>query len=266
MHYDTISALHKSIRGSDADASIYWLARMISSGDDPLYIARRLIIAASEDVGTPEALQIATNTYYATSIIGLPEAAEPLAQAVLYLAEAKKSTRAWSALKKATRLVEEEFNYPVPIHIRNAPTRLMKDIGYGKEYRYEPSFAHPVYQPFLPPELKGTRFVSPPPEIQVEGLKGKGKEQNFDHESEAFKEVFNEEEEVEIKRKALGLSTANGIGPASCQRIFKIGARAVDLELLEEWERERNGGQRWEGREGLMEAIRKKEEEEAGKK
>lgn len=255
MHYDTISALHKSIRGSDANGAMYWLARMITSGDDPLYIARRLIIAASEDVGTPEALQVATSVYTATSVIGYPECAEPLAQAVIYLAEAHKSTRAYRALKKAVKHVREGYNHPVPLHIRNAPTKLMKDIGYGKEYRYEPSFAHPVYQPFLPSEIRSMRFVSPPPDTEEQGL------------NEALTSNAKPEEEVGTskgKGRGLGLTTANGTGPGSCQRVFEIADRAVDIALLEEWERERNGGRRWEGRDRLIEAIKRREEEGKG--
>ncbi len=151
MHYDTISALHKSIRGSNADAALYWLARMVCSGDDPLFIARRLIVAASEDVDTLEAIQMATATYTACQVVGLPECGENLAQCVVFLAESPKSTRSYRAWKKAKALVEGEYNFPVPLHIRNAPTKLMKDIGYGKEYRYEPRFAHPVHQEFFPP-------------------------------------------------------------------------------------------------------------------
>ncbi|GAA6060569.1 hypothetical protein JCM10212_006804 [Sporobolomyces blumeae] len=156
-HYDTISALHKSIRGSDANAGLYWLARMLEGGDDPLYVARRLIRMASEDVGlaNPQALGMAVAAYQATQVIGMPECDCILAQVVVMLAESPKSIRTYSAYKAAKSLVRNTENYPVPLHIRNAPTGLMKKLGYGRDYRYEPSFAHPVHQPFLPPELAG---------------------------------------------------------------------------------------------------------------
>ena len=131
----------------------------------------------------------------------------------------------------------------------------MKDIGYGKEYRYEPSFAHPVYQPFLPSEIRSMRFVSPPPDTEEQGL------------NEALTSNAKPEEEVGTskgKGRGLGLTTANGTGPGSCQRVFEIADRAVDISLLEEWERERNGGRRWEGRDRLIEAIKRREEEGKG--
>ncbi len=233
MHYDTISALHKSIRGSDADAALYWLARMVCCGDDPLFIARRLIVAAAEDVDSLEAVQMATATYSACQVVGLPECGENLAQCVVFLAEAKKSTRSYRAWKKAKALVEGGYNHPVPLHIRNAPTKLMKDIGYGKEYRYEPRFAHPVHQEFFPPQLKGTRFLSPPPEPALN----------------------QSEEQDEKKEQGAGIRAmpkTAGVGPGSCQRIFELGARAVDLDLLDEWEREHNHGREWPGRQRLL--------------
>ncbi|CEQ41169.1 SPOSA6832_02857, partial [Sporobolomyces salmonicolor] len=154
-HYDTISALHKSVRGSASDAALYWLAVMLESGDDPLYIARRLIRMASEDIGlaNPLALQQAVAAYQATQLLGMPECDCILAQVVVMLAESPKSVRTYKAYNAAKRLVQETENYPVPLHIRNAPTGLMKQLGYGRDYRYNPSYAHPVYQPFLPPEL-----------------------------------------------------------------------------------------------------------------
>ncbi|GAA5868055.1 hypothetical protein JCM1840_003668 [Sporobolomyces johnsonii] len=154
-HYDTISALHKSVRGSASDAALYWLAVMLESGDDPLYIARRLIRMASEDIGlaNPLALQQAVAAYQATQLLGMPECDCILAQVVVMLAESPKSVRTYKAYNAAKRLVKETENYPVPLHIRNAPTGLMKQLGYGRDYRYNPSYAHPVYQPFLPPEL-----------------------------------------------------------------------------------------------------------------
>lgn len=241
MHYDTISALHKSIRGSNADAALYWLARMVCSGDDPLFIARRLIVAASEDVDSLEALQMATATYQACQVVGLPECGENLAQCVVFLAEAKKSTRSYRAWKKAKALVEGAYNHPVPLHIRNAPTKLMKDIGYGKEYRYEPRFAHPIHQEFFPPQLKGTRFLSPPPYPDTEeGEGGKGERNDYHHDTGGMNSA---------------MASRAGVGPGSCQRMFELGARSVDLDLLDEWEREQNDGKEWSGRTRLMEHL-----------
>ncbi|EPQ26809.1 uncharacterized protein PFL1_05787 [Pseudozyma flocculosa PF-1] len=257
-HYDTISALHKSIRGSDANAALYWLARMVCSGDDPLFIARRLIVAASEDIDSLEALQMATATYQACQVVGLPECGENLAQCVVFLAERPKSTRSYRAWKKVKACVEGDYNHPVPLHIRNAPTKLMKDIGYGREYRYEPRFAHPVYQEFLPDEIKTRRFLSPPPRSEEDV--GEADEASGDADAPSSSE--------EARRSASEPASADGpvaaptkfsstmpkaagIGPGSCQRQFEIGARAVDLDLLDEWERERNGGKPWSGRREL---------------
>ena len=151
-HYDTLSALHKAIRGSDSDAALYWLARMVVAGEDALLIARRLIVAAAEDCSCDvSALPLATSTYTAVQVVGLPEAAEPLAQCVLYLSECRKSTRAYRAWQRAKKAVETKPSYPVPLHIRNAPTKLMTQLEYGKGYRYEPRYLHPVAQTFLPP-------------------------------------------------------------------------------------------------------------------
>lgn len=252
MHHDTISALHKSIRGSDPDAALYWLARMVCSGDDPLFIARRLIVAASEDVDTLEALQMATATYQACQVVGIPECGENLAQCVVYLAEAKKSTRSYTAWKKAKSLVEQDYNHPVPLHIRNAPTKLMKEIGYGKEYRYEPRFAHPVFQEFLPEQLRGTRFLSPP--LETTAKEG-------DREEE---EVEREGERQDWHHKSLqsAMKKGAGLGPGSCQRIFELGARSVDLDLLDEWEREKNGGKEWSGRKRILEMLERMEKQQ----
>jgi putative ATPase len=166
QHYDTISAFHKSIRGSDPDASIYYLARMLQSGEDPLFIARRLIVVASEDVGladtTNSLLPLAVSTYTATQQIGLPEARIPLAHCTLALALAPKSTRAYRALNNAAAALKEPgvAGLPVPLHLRNAPTRLMKDLGYGAEYKYPPNYrGGRVRQEYLPRELRGRRFV-----------------------------------------------------------------------------------------------------------
>ncbi|TKY89812.1 hypothetical protein EX895_001109 [Sporisorium graminicola] len=258
MHYDTISALHKSIRGSDPDAALYWLARMVCSGDDPLFIARRLIVAASEDVDSLAALQMATATYQACQVVGLPECGENLAQCVVFLAEAKKSTRSYRAWKKAKALVEGAYNHPVPLHIRNAPTKLMKDIGYGKEYRYEPRFAHPVHQEFFPPQLRGTRFLSPPPPEQEDANE---EEQDADGAQAATMKVqqpvgqVGDRNDYHHTSMQSAMTSKAGVGPGSCQRIFDLGARSVDLDLLDEWEQERNGGHEWSGRSKLMQLL-----------
>ncbi|MCB0349103.1 MAG: replication-associated recombination protein A [Bdellovibrionales bacterium] len=163
-HYDTISAFIKSIRGSDADAAIYYLARMLKGGEDPLFIARRLVILASEDVGNadPKALGIATAGMQAVEFVGLPECAINLAQVVTYLATAPKSNRSYLSLKKAQAEVEASGNLKIPTGIRNAPTQLMKNLGYGKDYLY--SHDHPkgyAKQQFLPTEIKDLVFYEP---------------------------------------------------------------------------------------------------------
>ncbi|KAJ9114609.1 hypothetical protein QFC22_005482 [Naganishia vaughanmartiniae] len=164
--YDMISAMHKSIRGSDGSAALYWLARMLEGGEDAVYIARRLIVFASEDVGLadPQALplvrsqpqtdvQIAMACYQACQVIGLPECRINLAHCVAYLSEANKSTRSYEAYKKAVALANETPLPGVPLQIRNAPTNLMKQLGYGKDYSYNPDFAHPVHNEYLPATL-----------------------------------------------------------------------------------------------------------------
>ncbi|SPC62872.1 related to MGS1 - Maintenance of Genome Stability 1 [Ustilago sp. UG-2017b] len=203
MHYDTISALHKSIRGSDPDGALY----CASNGNCK---------------------------YNACQVVGLPECGENLAQCVVYLAEAKKSTRSYRAWNKAKALVEGEYNHPVPLHLRNAPTRLMSEIGCGKEYRYEPRFAHPVLQEFFPEQLRGTRFLFPPPPSPQDGDGGD-----------------------RMEKRA-------GVGPESCQRMFEVGARLVDLDLLDEWEREKNGGREWPGRTRLMEVLERMQARPSG--
>jgi putative ATPase len=163
-HYNIISALHKSLRGSDVHASIYWLARMLEAGDDPLYIARRLIRFASEDVGNadPRALQIALEAKEAVHFTGLPEGKLALAQACIYLATAPKSNSVYTAYSKAVDTIKKTGTLPVPMHIRNAPTKLMKNLGYGKNYRYDHSFPDGISdQGFLPEEIKSSRFYSP---------------------------------------------------------------------------------------------------------
>ena len=160
-HYNIISALHKSMRGSDADAALYWLARMLEAGDEPLYIARRLIRFASEDIGlaNSRALEQAVACYQACHFIGMPECNVILSQAVVYMAKCKKSNDLYTAYKKAAQDVKEHGNLDVPLHIRNAPTALMKDLGYGKGYQYGPDFNYQEKQEYLPEELKGRKYL-----------------------------------------------------------------------------------------------------------
>ena len=160
-HYNIISALHKSMRGSDADAALYWLARMLEAGEDPLYIARRLIRFASEDVGlaNSQALEQAVSAYQACHFIGMPECNVILAQAVVYLSKCKKSNDLYMAYEKAAADVKKYGNLPVPLHLRNAPTELMKNLGYGKDYKYSPNYNYKEEQEYLPPELKGKKYL-----------------------------------------------------------------------------------------------------------
>ncbi|MCM1521999.1 MAG: replication-associated recombination protein A [Muribaculaceae bacterium] len=156
MHYDIISAFIKSIRGSDPDAALYWLARMVSGGEEPEFIARRLLILASEDIGlaNPNALLLANATFDAVHKLGWPEGRIPLAQCVVYLATSPKSNSAYMGLNAAMALVNETGDLPVPLHLRNAPTGLMKDMGYGRDYKYAHDYpGHFVVQQFMPDEL-----------------------------------------------------------------------------------------------------------------
>jgi len=159
-HYNIISALHKSLRGSDVNAALYWLGRMLEGGEDPLYVARRLIRFASEDIGMadPNALTQAVSAYTASHYLGMPECNVILAQAVVYLAQAPKSNKLYMAYKNVQKDIQELENLPVPLHIRNAPTELMKDLGYGKGYKYNPEYNEPVEQDYLPDELKGKKY------------------------------------------------------------------------------------------------------------
>ncbi|KAI8979476.1 hypothetical protein BDF20DRAFT_509750 [Mycotypha africana] len=161
QHYDIISALHKSIRGSDANAALYWLGRMLEAGEDPLYIARRLVRCASEDIGLADnsALPLAMAAYHACEKIGMPECDTILAHLVVHLAETKKSVRSYKAYKLVKQTIKEKPAYPVPMHIRNAPTRLMKNLGYGEGYKYNPDYAEPVDQKYLPDELQNYKFL-----------------------------------------------------------------------------------------------------------
>jgi putative ATPase len=164
MHFDIISAFIKSIRGSDPNAAVYYLARMVEGGEDPKFIARRLIILASEDIGNanPTALVIATSSFNAVERIGWPESRIILSQCVTYLASSPKSNAAYKAIGDAQQKVRDTGNLPVPLAIRNAPTRLMKDIGYGQNYAYSHDFeGNFKKQEFLPDEIKGTRFYEP---------------------------------------------------------------------------------------------------------
>ena len=161
MHYDIISAYIKSIRGSDPDAALYWLGRMVAAGEDPKFIARRLVISAAEDIGlaNPNALLLANAAFEAVEKIGWPEGRIPLAEATVYLASSPKSNSAYLGIGKALALVESTGNLPVPLHLRNAPTRLMKDMGYGKSYKYPHDFpGHFVEQQYLPDKIAGTRL------------------------------------------------------------------------------------------------------------
>jgi putative ATPase len=164
MHYDIISAFIKSIRGSDPDAAVYWLARMLEGGEDIKFIARRLLILASEDIGlaNPNALLMATNCFQAVHMIGMPEARIILSETAIYLAASAKSNSAYAAIDQAIDLVGSTGNLPVPLHLRNAPTSLMKNLGYGKDYKYAHNYEdHFVKEHYLPEELKGLQFYHP---------------------------------------------------------------------------------------------------------
>lgn len=163
-HYDIISAFIKSIRGSDPNAAVYWLARMTDGGEDPKFIARRMLILASEDIGNanPTALVIANNCFQSVAVIGYPECELILSQTAIYLACSPKSNASYEAIKRAKSLVRETGSLPVPLNIRNAPTKLMQEIGYGKDYKYSHSYENNfVEQDFLPKEIKGTIFFEP---------------------------------------------------------------------------------------------------------
>jgi putative ATPase len=163
-HYNLISALHKSMRNSDPDAAVYWLARMIEAGEDPLYVARRLVRFASEDVGNadPQALAVAVAAKDAVHFIGMPEGNTALAQAAIYLATAPKSNAIYEAYSRAAEDAHNDVAQPVPLHLRNAPTKLMKDLAYGKGYRYAHDDPDAVADmPCLPPALEGRRYYEP---------------------------------------------------------------------------------------------------------
>ena len=174
MHYDIISAFIKSIRGSDPDGALYWLARMVEGGEDPAFIARRLVISASEDIGlaNPNALLLANAAFDAVMKIGWPEGRIPLAEATVYLATSPKSNSAYEGINGALELVRSTGNLPVPWQLRNAPTKLMKQLVYGKEYKYAHAYeGHFVEQQFLPDEVKNTRIWHPQNNAQETKLK-----------------------------------------------------------------------------------------------
>lgn len=174
LHYDIISAFIKSIRGSDPDGALYWLARMVEGGEDPAFIARRLVISAAEDIGlaNPNALLLANAAFDAVMKIGWPEGRIPLAEATVYLATSPKSNSAYQGVNDALGLVRETGNLPVPLHLRNAPTKLMKQLGYGKDYKYAHAYSgNFVNQQFLPDELKECRIWHPQNNAQEVKLK-----------------------------------------------------------------------------------------------
>ena len=164
QHYDIVSAMIKSIRGGDPNAAVYWMARMLQGGEDPKFIARRLIISAAEDIGlaNPNAILIANTCFEVVHKIGMPEARIPLSECVIYLATSPKSNSAYLAIDAAIATVKQTGNSPVPLHLRNAPTKLMKDLNYGQDYKYPHDYpGNFVEQPYLPEALKDTKFYHP---------------------------------------------------------------------------------------------------------
>ncbi|PLW05433.1 hypothetical protein PCANC_23929 [Puccinia coronata f. sp. avenae] len=262
-HYELISALHKSVRGGDANAALYWLARMLEGGEDPLYVARRLIRMASEDIGlaNPSALTHAVSAYQATQLIGMPECDCILAQVAVMLAESPKSVRTYKAYKQAKALVNSLPSYPVPIHLRNAPTKMMSDLGYGAEYKYEPDYAHPIYQEFMPSEVaeKGPGIASsdevsslyPPflvPASQRTYQQGPSAAQDHD-----CQHLPDAEEKVQVSSKKVDQNChASGVQPSPCSSKWTTAeGKLVDLELLSQWEDRVNHGKPWIGRDHL---------------
>jgi putative ATPase len=186
QHYDIISAFIKSLRGSDPNAAVYWLARMVEGGEDPKFIARRMLILAAEDIGlaNPNALLLAQACFEAVNVIGWPESRIILSEAAIYLATSQKSNSAYKAIDEAIGMVKSNGDLPVPLHIRNAPTKLMKNLGYGKEYKYAHSFTgNFVPDNFLPQELKGTVFYDPGVNSKEEEIRKKL--------SEMWKDIYN---------------------------------------------------------------------------
>jgi putative ATPase len=188
-HYNLISAFHKSLRGSDPDAALYWLGRMLVAGEDPLYIARRLIRFASEDIGNadPQALVIAVAAQQAFHFIGLPEGELALAQVAVYLAVAPKSNSLYSGFSSVKETINQTGYLPVPLHIRNAPTKLMKELNYGKDYKYAHDYAEAyVSQEYLPEKLYGKKFYHP---------KGAGFEKTIKDRLDTWQRKKNDENE-----------------------------------------------------------------------
>jgi putative ATPase len=190
QHYDIISAFIKSLRGSDPNAAVYWLARMVEGGEDPKFIARRMVILAAEDIGlaNPNALLIAQTCFEAIHVIGWPESRIILSEAAIYLATSPKSNSAYMAIEEAQAKVRESGDLSVPLHIRNAPTRLMKNLGYGKDYKYAHSYSgNFVPDNFLPDDIKGTRFYDPGANPKEDELRKKL--------SAMWKDIYNYEKE-----------------------------------------------------------------------
>ena len=176
QHYDIISAFIKSLRGSDPNGAVYWLARMAEGGEDPKFIARRMLILAAEDIGlaNPNALLLAQACFEAVNVIGWPESRIILSEAAIYLATSPKSNSSYTAIDEAIAKVRSEGDLPVPLHIRNAPTRLMKDLGYGKEYKYAHSYSgNFITDNFLPEEIRGTVFYDPGNNAREEEIRKK---------------------------------------------------------------------------------------------
>ena len=174
QHYDIISAFIKSIRGSDPNAAVYWMARMIAGGEDPLFIARRMVILAAEDIGlaNPNALLLAQACFDAVHNIGMPEGRIPLSETAIYLASCQKSNSAYMAIDAALELVKREGDLPVPMHLRNAPTKLMKELGYGNDYKYAHSYEGNFADlEFLPQELSGSRLYDPGKKAKEEEIR-----------------------------------------------------------------------------------------------
>lgn len=174
QHYDIISAFIKSIRGSDPNGAVYWLARMLEGGEDLKFIARRMLILASEDIGNanPTALIMANNTFQAVTTIGYPESRIILSQCAIYLATSPKSNASYMAINSAQQMVKQTGDLPVPLHLRNAPTKLMKELGYGEEYKYAHNYSNNfAAQNFLPDEIEGTRFFEPGTNAREKGLR-----------------------------------------------------------------------------------------------
>lgn len=179
MHYDIVSAFIKSIRGSDPNAAVYWMTRMVEAGEDPKFIARRMLILASEDIGNanPNALLLANTCFQAVTVIGYPECDLILSQTAIYLACSVKSNASYLAIRNAQKAIRDYGDLPVPLHLRNAPTNLMKDIGYGKDYKYAHDFENNfAEQEFLPDKIKGKKFYDPQHNARENELRARLKE------------------------------------------------------------------------------------------